>query len=210
MTRRDPQEPRAARFVPATTDSARSRLPLWLLGWALLVPLVHIPLVVVGELPPAWMLTLLASGTVLAISVPFALARSRVLDGLAAGLGRRAVALLWTGILVYIAASIGRAAWGLAHFQDYIMPAVFYPHLGGRMKVGMPVGVGENILDPRFRRGYEYVLVWRGQRPPDMPFDSLLIAMMPNDPDFEMARVEGPLVLYRNRLPDAAHRSRRP
>jgi uncharacterized membrane protein len=568
MTRHDPQNPGGARTTPATANSTGSRPPLWQLGWALLVPLVHVPLVVIGTLPSVLMMTLLAIGTGFAIAVPFLLSRSRFLDGLAEGLGRRAVALLWAGILAYVAASIGCAAWRFANFQDYIqlgmfnqsmwttlrgylfantahtsdgtmcshlgvhfsptllplalpyalwptaltmqaanavalgliplplfalfkhrmgrgaavvlalaaflvpnflvagtrdmrysgflpvllftavwaletrrwpalwiasvaalgvredtglviaflglyalisgrgrkvafglvalglawfvvvtsfvmprlgtpslmwgpedfmylifgkwgrtpglallnmvthpvelirglpysefarylyalflpllgipaftswlivpalpglgvnllsawswmryapyqysmvpiafgtlaafqtaarlgarameqrreatclaaalvivcglapslgmveaggptppveaaramvqaiprdvslyMPGVFYPHLGGRMKVGLPVGVGENILDPNFRRGYDYVLVWRGQRPPDMPFDSLLIAAMPNDPGFEVARIEGPLVLYRNKNSSPAGGSRRP
>jgi Predicted membrane protein (DUF2079) len=119
-----------------------------------------------------------------------------VVCGLAPSLGTLGPVGVASGLPVEAARAMVRA---VPRDASVYMPAMFYPYLGSRMKVGLPVGVGENILDPGFRRGYQYLLLWRGQRPPEMPFDSLLIAAMPGDSSFELTRVEGPLLLYRNR-----------
>ncbi len=85
----------------------------------------------------------------------------------------------------------------------YLAPAAFYPRLGGREKVGLGVSIGGRMLDPGFRTGYEYVVVWADERAPQAPDDSALTVAMREDPRFTLVRRVEPFAVYR-RLPPAA------
>ena len=92
-----------------------SRLPLLpggLLGWALLVPLVYAPVVLLGERPPAARLLALAVALALALAAVFVYARTVALDRLAPAVDRAAPALVWAAVLTYAIAaySLSRAA----------------------------------------------------------------------------------------------------
>lgn len=86
--------------------------PSRLLGWALLVPLVYVPAVVLGERPPLAGLVALAVASALALGAAFAYARTAALDRLASAVDRAAPALVSAAVMTYAIAaySLSRAA----------------------------------------------------------------------------------------------------
>lgn len=96
-----------------------------MLAWAALVPLAHLPALLVGERPSALAVLVFLAASALAIGAALTLGRSPLLERAAARLEPVAGRLLWIAIALFAVVSMFGAAARLAGFGESTMLGLF-------------------------------------------------------------------------------------